>query len=115
MIPIRFIEDTGSYAHRTRANAQWADLTASGYVGSDVEDCLEPWDRRPRTQNRHGKSNARHYVRRTQGGGHRSCGRTYHQERVYNAHFAKGIQTRGVIIGNRFNYEKKRTNRQDFF
>lgn len=32
MIPIRFIEDTGSYAHRTRANAQWADLTASGYV-----------------------------------------------------------------------------------
>lgn len=40
MIPIRFIEDTGSYAHRTRANAQWADLTASGYVGSDVEDCL---------------------------------------------------------------------------
>ena len=29
MTPIRFIEDTGSYAHRTRANAQWADLTVA--------------------------------------------------------------------------------------
>ena len=29
MTPIRFIEDTGSYAHRTRVNAQWADLTVA--------------------------------------------------------------------------------------
>ena len=29
MTPIRFIEDMGSYAHRTRANAQWADLTVA--------------------------------------------------------------------------------------
>ena len=29
MTPIRFIEGTGSYAHRTRANAQWADLTVA--------------------------------------------------------------------------------------
>ena len=29
MTPIRFIEDTGSYAHRTNANAQWADLTVA--------------------------------------------------------------------------------------
>ena len=27
MSEIRFIEDTGSYAHRTRANAHWAHLT----------------------------------------------------------------------------------------
>ena len=27
MKEIRFIEDTGSYAHRTRANARWADIT----------------------------------------------------------------------------------------
>ena len=29
MTPIRFIEDTGSYAHRTKANAQWADITVA--------------------------------------------------------------------------------------
>ncbi len=27
MNEIRFIEDSGSYAHRTKANAQWADIT----------------------------------------------------------------------------------------
>ena len=36
MIPVRFIEDTGSYAHRTKANARWADLTVAISVDSDT-------------------------------------------------------------------------------
>ena len=40
MTPIRFIEDTGSYAHRTNANAQWADLTVA--IAVDLNTSLTP-------------------------------------------------------------------------